>query len=116
MLALMDPPTGQQCSEAAMAALHGGDVQAAVAWFERAGERFLAEGKPGSARSALSNTGQLRKQLGDLRGALRALGEAVRLIDRDTPMQERGMTLLVLAGIMDRLADPREREAWSDAS
>jgi len=113
-MGLFSKPVAQQLADAAMVSMHQGNFVLAGQQLESAAQAFVREGNPGSAAAAYSNLGFVRKVLGDLRGGVAAVDEALRLVTQ--PSQERGMMLLTRAGLLDRLKDPDAQIAWTKAA
>lgn len=99
-----------------MASMDVGDFPHAAIWFEQAARAFRAEGAPDKVRTMLGNLGFARKLIGQHRAALEAYEEAVALLTPQTPPQDRGMTLMGCAGVLDLLGDPRAGGTWIDAA
>jgi len=96
-----------------MVAASRGELAVAAEHFEAAARAFVAAGKLGEAKAALSNLAFMRKGCGDFAGALAAIDEGVALFSAETTDRERAPLLLTRAGVLDRLADPAAVEAWN---
>jgi hypothetical protein len=106
---------GREAFDAAMKALERGATLAAADAFEEAARAFHAECAPERAHTALANLGAMRRQLGDLRGALQALDDASHHLAGAEDAQKRGFLLFHRAALLDRLNDPAAGEAWVEA-
>jgi hypothetical protein len=113
-MGLFSKPVAQQLADAAMAAMHHGNLPQAAQQLEAAAHAFVRESNPGGAAASYSNLAFVRKLLGDFRGGVAAVDEALKLVT--TPSQERGMMLLTRAGLLDRLKDPDAQIAWTKAA
>jgi tetratricopeptide (TPR) repeat protein len=110
---MVSNPDGKQLSEMAMAAAQRGQLAEAAQGFDRSARAHLAARQTGAAFAALSNLAMILKLMGDLRGALAALNEALNL---PAAPQERGIALMTRGSILDALNDPSAVTAWMEAA
>ncbi len=104
---------GARLAEAAFAAAQRGEYPDAVTGFERAAQAHLAARDTGGAFAALSNLAMVRKLLGDLRGAVAAIDQALALPSEPQP---RMIALMTRASILDALDDREAITAWQAAA